>query len=39
MRVMGGFPATMDLKLGLVLGANVLLCLVAALWAGRTAHA
>ena len=39
MRVIGGFPATLDLKLGLVLGANVLLCLVVASWVGRTANA
>ena len=38
MRVMGGFPATMDLKLALVLGANIVLCLIVALWIGRSAH-
>lgn len=36
MRVMGGFPAPLDLKLALVLGANILLCLIVALWTSRT---
>jgi hypothetical protein len=39
MRVMGGFPATLDFKLGLVLGGNILLCLLVALWISRTPNA